>query len=300
MKIGILSRNTSLYSTRRLVQAAKLRGHEAFVIDTTAVSIELGHETSSLQRRYPQIDAIIPRIGTSITEYGLAVVRQFEALGVTTTASSSAIEQSRNKLRSLQLMQQHGLPIPKTAVITHPTILYKAIQSVGGLPVVMKRVYGTQGEGVVLVHDIRAALSALPLLQRGGHPVLIQEFVAEAEGCDLRVIVINGRCVAAMQRSAPPGDFRANLHQGGTAVAITLTPELENLAQKASRIHGIHVAGVDLLLAAQGPLLLEINSSPGLQGIEQVTGVNVSSEIVAFVETAVSPRKKPRHKKRRS
>jgi ribosomal protein S6--L-glutamate ligase len=299
MKIGVLSRNSSLYSTRRLLQAAKLRGHEAFVIDTTAVSIDLGHETSSLQRRYPQIDAIIPRIGTSITEYGLAVVRQFEALGVPTTASSSAIEQSRNKLRSLQLMQQHQLPIPKTAVTTHPATLYKAIQAVGGLPVVMKRIYGTQGEGVVLVHDIRSALAALPILQRGGLPVLVQTFVAEAKGHDLRIIVINGRCVAAMQRSAPPDDFRANLHQGGTAVAVTLTPELEKLAQKASQIHGLHVAGVDLLHAAQGPLLLEINSSPGLQGIEQVTGVNVSSEIVAFVETAVSPRKKQQRKKRR-
>lgn len=298
MKIGILSRNSSLYSTRRLVQAARLRGHEAFVIDTTAVSIDLGHETSSLRRHYPQIDAIIPRIGTSITEYGLAVVRQFEALGIPTTASSAAIEQSRNKLQSLQLMQQHELPIPKTAVITHPGTLYKAIQSVGGLPVVMKQIYGTQGNGVTLVHDIRAALTALSTLQRGGQPVLVQEFIAEAQGQDLRVIVINGRCVAAMQRSAPPDDFRANLHQGGTAVAIQPSSHIKKLAQKASHVHGLHVAGVDLLESGHGPLLLEINSSPGLQGIETVTGVNVSSEIVAYLETAVNKRSQRTAKKR--
>ncbi|MCB0000420.1 MAG: RimK family alpha-L-glutamate ligase [Anaerolineales bacterium] len=298
MKIGILSRNSSLYSTRRLLQAARLRGHEAFVIDTTAVSIDLGHATSSLQNRYPKIDAIIPRIGTSITEYGLAVVRQFEALGIPTTASSAAIEQSRNKLQSLQLMQRHELPIPKTAVVNHPGTLYKAIQAVGGLPVVMKQIYGTQGDGVVLVHDIRSALSALPTLQRGGQPVLVQEFIAEAQGQDLRIIVINGRCIAAMQRSAPPDDFRANLHQGGTAVSIALSSPIKKLAQKASHVHGLQVAGVDLLQSTRGPLLLEINSSPGLQGIETVTGVNVSSEIVAFVETAVGKRSKRTAKKR--
>lgn len=298
MKIGILSRNSTLYSTRRLVQAARLRGHEAFVIDTTAVSIDLGYETSSLRRRYPQIDAIIPRIGTSITEYGLAVVRQFEALGIATTASSIAIEQSRNKLQSLQLMQRYELPIPKTAVITHPGTLYKAIQSVGGLPVVMKQIYGTQGNGVMLVYDIRAALTALSTLQRGGQPVLVQEFIAEAKGQDLRVIVINGRCIAAMQRSAPPDDFRANLHQGGTAVSISLADQIQKLAQKASHVHGLHVAGVDMLQSDRGPLLLEINSSPGLQGIETVTGVNVSNEIVAYLETAVGKRSKRTSKKR--
>lgn len=295
MNIGILSRNSSLYSTRRLLQAAMLRGHEAIVIDTTAVSIDLGHETPSLRQHYPQIEGIIPRIGTSITEYGLAVVRQFEALGIATTASSAAIEQSRNKLQSLQLMQRHDLPIPKTAVVTHPSALYKAIQAVGGLPVVMKRIYGTQGDGVALVHDIRSALRTLAAFQSGEQPVLVQEFIAEAQGQDLRVIVVNGRCIAAMQRSAPPNDFRANLHQGGTAVSIPLSDQIKKLAQKASLVHGLHVAGVDLLQATQGPLLLEINSSPGLEGIETVTGVNVSNEIVAYLETAVAKhKKKPR------
>ncbi|MEM7118069.1 MAG: RimK family alpha-L-glutamate ligase [Chloroflexota bacterium] len=298
MKIGILSRNSHLYSTRRLAQAAKLRGHSTTIVDTTTIPLEMGQVTR-LGQKYAHLDAIIPRIGTSIAGYGIAVVRHFEALNITTTASSEGIHRASDKLLSLQLMNREGLPLPKTAVIHNHTTLPTAIRAVGGLPVVLKRSYGSQGQGVELVHDLKTAVHTFRQLHRAYDQVLIQEFIAEAEGKDLRLIMVNGRCVAAMQRSAPPDDFRANLHQGGTAVSVDPTPAMRDLARKVCQVHNIAVAGVDLVHSKRGPLLLEVNASPGLKGIEQASGVNVAKAIVEYLETAVPPQQKKRKKRKK-
>ncbi len=294
MKIGILSRNRDLYSTRRLVAAAQQQRHRAWVIDTLRVAIEMGtsadmsvrvltHSVLPRLQPLPPLDGVIPRIGSSITPQGLAVVRQFEMQGAVTTATAVAIAASRDKLNSLQQMTKAGLPVPKTAVITQPEGLFAAIEAVGGLPVVLKSAQGTQGQEVVLAHRFVAAAEAMVRLQRLGRPVLVQEYIAEAAGRDLRLIVVGQACVAAMERQAAQGEFRANLHQGGTAVAITPTPHVQHLALAAAQVHGLSVAGVDLLQSARGPLLLEVNSSPGLEGIERVTGADVAGEIVRFL-----------------
>jgi ribosomal protein S6--L-glutamate ligase len=306
MKIGILSRNPHLYSTRRLVEAALLRGHEARVIDTLGVAIEIGvpdlaaagfKVVESMPRRrrtwgmwseatsfLPELNAIIPRIGSSITYYGLTVVRQFEAQGVITTATSQAIAQSRDKLHSLQIMQQAGLPIPKTAVIVKPEALYSAIQAVGPPPVVVKLIQGTQGRGVILARNWQTTAAVLDKLRAYNKQALVQEYIAEAEGQDTRIIVVGNRCVAAMTRIAAAGEFRANLHRGGTAVPAVLDEEMEHLALTAARAHGLNVAGVDLIQSERGPLLLEVNSSPGIEGIETVTGQDVAGAMIEFLE----------------
>jgi ribosomal protein S6--L-glutamate ligase len=324
MKICVLSRNQNLYSTRRLVQAARDRGHDVSVIDTTTVAVEVGVDRrdgastkivkTSRSRpsrgvaipvnaatRLPRIDAIIPRIGASITHYGLAVVRHFEGLGVVTTASSTAIALSRDKLHSLQVMSQAGLPIPRTAVIAVPEALYSAIHAVGGSPVVIKLIQGTQGRGVFLVPNLATAAAVFERLRGAKKQALVQEFVAEADGKDLRVIVVGNRCVAAMRRMAGIGEFRSNLHLGGSAVPVSLDNETEQLAIAAVRSHGLDVAGVDIIHSKRGPLLLEVNSSPGLEGIEGVTKVDLASEIVALLERAVGKKGKqrPSRQKRR-
>lgn len=299
MKIGILSRNPTLYSTRRLARAAWSRGHQVQILDTTTLAVHVGTNGGAppeakvlkpgalgLPRaiQLPQLDAIIPRIGTSVTFYGLAVVRQFEAAGLLTTASSAAIAVSRDKLQSLQLMAQAGLPIPRTAIIARPEALYAAVHAVGGLPVVVKLIRGTQGRGVVLAHQLGTINALVRQAANRNQHVLIQEYVGEAAGRDIRAIVVGDRCVAAMERRAAEGDFRANLHMGGTATPITLNAETADLAVRAARAHQLAVAGVDLLLSERGPLLLEINSSPGLQGIEVATDVDVAAAIIAYLE----------------
>ncbi len=297
MRIGILSRNPALYSTRRLAQAIWARGHQAQIIDTTAIAVHLGAggtppvltanpigpaATSPL----PPLDAIIPRIGTSVTFYGLAVVRQFETAGVFSAASSDAISRSRDKLHSLQVMAQAGLPIPRTAVVARPEALLAAIKAVGGLPAVVKLIRGTQGRGVLLADHIATIAAMLRRAEELNQQAIIQEYISEAAGRDLRVIIVGGRPVAAMERHAPPGDFRANLHQGGSAEPVTLDRATAALAVAAARAHGLAVAGVDLLLSRRGPLLLEVNSSPGLEGIEKTTGVDVAEAIITYIESA--------------
>ncbi len=314
MKIGILSRNRSLYSTRRLVQTGRIRGHDMEIIDTTTVAVEMGfapngnqikvvlqpsHQVSrwgtiSNRVRYIQpLDAIVPRIGTSITEYGLAVVRQLEQQHVVTTAPAEGIAQSRDKLRSLQLLVQHGLPVPKTAVIAQPASLFSAIQSVGGTPVIIKLIQGTQGKGVILARNLATAAAVMSKIQSAKRQALIQEFISESAGKDWRLIIVGDKCVAAMERQAvTQGEFRSNLHLGGTAVRITPDEETVKLAVAATKAHGLHVAGVDILFSNRGPLLLEINSSPGLEGIEQVTGEDVAEHIFNYLEQA--HRQRPR------
>lgn len=305
MRIIILSRNPALYSTQAIVSAGRRRGHRTAVVDTLSVAVEVGLAPASpasprvitttpmgLARtgHVPDAEALVPRIGTSVTFYGLAVVRQFEALGVITTATAEAIAASRDKLHSLQLMSQARLPIPRTAVIAQPAALLAAIQAVGGLPVVIKLIRGTQGKGVVLARNLATALAVLQKVQAAGRQALIQEYIAEAGGRDLRLIVVGDRCVAAMERIAPAGEFRANLHRGGTAVAYTPDKRAAQMAVAAAHAHGLDVAGVDMLLSDRGPLLLEVNSSPGLEGIEGATGVDVAEHIVAFLEQRVAGR----------
>jgi ribosomal protein S6--L-glutamate ligase len=234
----------------------------------------------------PEVDAIIPRIGSSVTFYGLAVVRQFQALGVLTTASAPAIACSRDKLQSLQRMDRAGLPIPKSAVIAQPKALFSALHAVGGLPVVIKLIRGTQGKGVVLAKNLATAAAVLDKVHRAKRQALIQEYVAESHGQDTRIIVVGNRCIAAMERIAADGDFRANLHRGGTARSLIPDPDTSKLAIAAAKQHGLAVAGVDLIQSHRGPLLLEVNSSPGLEGIEGVTGVDIAKEIIVFLERA--------------
>lgn len=289
MKIAILSRNPTLYSTQRLQKAARRRGHYVRVLDTMQVAQLMGHVNARSQRRrgahIPKVDGIIPRIGASITRYGIAVVRTFEAKGVVTTASSEAIAHSRNKLQSWQLMQKAELPLPRTQLVSHPGELTAAIAAVNGLPVVLKVLKGTQGRGVILARTLPVAENILLLLLRHGQKqLLVQEYIEEAEGKDVRLLVVGERCVAAMQRRAPEGDFRANLHRGATAVPFEPDARMEALAIRAANLHEIGVAGVDIIPSERGPLLLEVNSSPGLEGIETTTRIDVAPVIVRYLE----------------
>lgn len=289
MKIAILSRNRTLYSTQRLQKAARRRGHYVRVLDTMQVAQLMGHVNGRSQRRrgvhIPRVDGIIPRIGASITRYGIAVVRTFEAKGVVTTASSEAIAHSRNKLQSWELMQKAELPLPRTQLVSHPGELAAAIAAVSGPPVVLKVLKGTQGRGVILAPTLPIAENILLLLLRHGQKqLLVQEYIEEAEGKDVRLLVVGERCVAAMQRRAPEGDFRANLHRGATAVPFEPDARTEALAIRAANLHEIGVAGVDIISSERGPLLLEVNSSPGLEGIETTTRIDVAPVIVRYLE----------------
>ncbi len=307
MRIGILSRSRALYSTRRLIEAVWSRGHEPVLIDTMSIGVEFGMgegrirlvdvNTAVSHQRYlpksrnvnymPQIDAMIPRIGSSITYYGVAVVRMLAGRGVATTATADGIAQSRDKFQSLQLMARIGLPVPRTVLATTPQAAFAAMQAIGKPPIVVKLIQGTQGQGVFLVPNVATVTAVLSKLRSLNKPALVQEYIAESNGQDTRILVVGDRCVAAMRRSAPNGDFRSNLHLGGTAVSVSLTPKMEQLAVAATKAHGLGVAGVDILQSKRGALLLEINSSPGLEGIEKTTGVNVAMAIVRYLEELV-------------
>jgi ribosomal protein S6--L-glutamate ligase len=304
MRIGILSRNKQLYSTRRLVQASRMRGHYVHIIDTLNVPVLVGRGPSSNRiQPLPDVDAIVPRIGTSITFYGLAVVRQFEAKNIVTTASSRAIARSRDKLHSLQIMGDSGLPIPNTTVVNSPEEIWNAIDIAGGLPVIIKVIRGTQGRGVFLAREMHTVESILHSIRGVKEQMLIQEFIKEAQGTDIRVIVVGNRCVASMQRTAAAGEFRSNLHRGGTASPIKLNQDTRILASRAAQVHGLGVAGVDLIQSKRGPLLLEVNSSPGLEGIERATREDIATEIIRYLEREEKKKmhrnrqKRKRHKK---
>ena len=244
--------------------------------------------SSQAVRYLPPFDAIIPRIGSTITDYGLAVVRQFENRGVFVTASSLGISKSRDKLASLQLMSHLGLPVPKTAVIEREESIGVAMQIVGGPPAIIKLNTGTQGRGVILVKNLATAVAVYKKLRNTHKQILLQEFLPEADGKDTRVIVVGNECIAAMQRIAPQGDFRSNLHLGGTAVKIKPSPEAIKIALDATKAHGLEVAGVDIIHSNRGNLILEVNSSPGLEGIEKASGHNVAKSIIQFIEQKLS------------
>lgn len=286
MKLAILSRKGSLYSTTRLRDAAEERGHDVSVIDFLRCSLGLEGKRGSILFRGEQIkvDAVIPRIGASVTFYGTAVVRQFETMGVYALASASAISTSRDKLCAHQILARAGIGLPVTAFARSVKDTSSVIEMVGGAPLVIKLHEGTQGNGVVLAETKKAAESVIDAFRQLDANILVQEFVKEAGGSDVRCIVVGGRVVAAMVRHAAPGDFRSNLHRGGSAEVAKLTTKERRTAVKAAKALGLNVAGVDLLRSGRGPLVLEVNSSPGLEGIEAVTGVDVAGEIIEFVE----------------
>lgn len=286
MKVGILSRRPNLYSTSRLVETAKERGHQVRVVDFLRCAMGLeGRNGSVLYRGEPlELDAVVPRIGASVTFYGTAVVRQFETMGVYTLAQSAAIQRSRDKLRALQLLAREGIDLPVTAFARSVKDTQSVIDMVGGAPLIIKLVEGTQGSGVVLAETKKAAESVIDAFRQLDANILVQEFIQESKGSDVRCIVVGGRVVASMLRTAGPGEFRSNLHRGGSAEATKLTTKERRTAVKAARALGLPVAGVDLLRSERGPLVLEVNSSPGLEGIEAATGVDVAAEIIEFVE----------------
>jgi len=292
VRIGILSRKRSLYSTRRLREAAEERGHEARVVDFLRCYMQMGREelTVMLGEESLRFDAVIPRIGASVTFYGTAVVRQFEMMGVCTANESQAIARSRDKLRALQLLAREGIDLPRTGFARSPKDSESLIRAVGGAPLVVKLLEGTQGLGVVLVETRQAAKSVIGAFRELDANILVQEFIAEAGGDDLRVLVVGGEVVAAMVRHAAPGEFRSNLHQGGTAEPVELSPAEREAAVRAAESLGLGMAGVDLLRSERGPLVLEVNSSPGLEGIETSTGVDVAGRIVAYLEARCEAR----------
>lgn len=286
MKIGILSRKASLYSTRRLKEAAEEAGHDVRVIDYLRcyMSITSHRPTVLYQGHTLELDAVIPRIGASNTFYGTAVVRQFEMMGVLPTNESQGITRSRDKLRSMQLLARAGIGMPVTGFAHSTKDVEGLIQIVNGPPLVVKLLEGTQGIGVVLAETAKAAESVISAFRQLDANILVQEFIKEAAGTDIRAFVVGDRVVASMLRRGPPGEFRSNLHRGGTAEKVKLTPEERQIAVRSAKVMGLNVAGVDMLRSAHGPLVMEVNSSPGLEGIEKASGIDVAARIVQFVE----------------
>ena len=294
MKIAILSRNKKLYSTRRLVEACEQRGHEVRVIDTLRCYMNITSEKPELHYRGENLldfDAVIPRIGASVTFYGTAVLRQFEMMGVFPVSESVAISRSRDKLRSLQLLSRDGVGMPKTGFANSPDDVQDLITMVGGAPLVIKLLEGTQGIGVVLAETKKAAESVIEAFMGLKANILVQEFIKEAGGADIRCFVIDGKVVAAMMRQGAEGEFRSNLHRGGSATLVKLTPKERATAVKAAKVMGLNVAGVDILRSERGPLVMEVNSSPGLEGIEAATGKDVAGMIIEFIEKHAKPHK---------
>ena len=291
LRIAILSRGPKLYSTCRLKEAAEARGHEARVLNTLSCSIEVAHGSPRLYYKnnvLSSYDAVIPRIGASITFFGTAVVRQFEQMGVFCVNPSHAISVSRDKLRALQVLSRHQVGIPTTLFVRHVSEIIPGIERMGGPPVVVKLLEGTQGIGVILADSTKVAEAIIETLAGPAKmSVLLQQFVVESKGRDIRAFVVGGRVVAAMRRTASGGEFRSNIHRGGSAEVVELDDEYKRVAVHAAQVMGLRVAGVDLLEGKDGPVLMEVNSSPGLEGIETATGVDVAGEIITLIEEEV-------------
>lgn len=290
MKIALLTREPKNYSSTRLRAAAEKRGHKIVGLNVMKMGIHLDTEGPSIDYRGKDLssyDAVIPRIGSSVTFYGTAVVRQFEQMGTFTLNGSHAITMSRDKLRSLQVLSRYKLGMPATAFVRDRKGILGAIERVGGAPVVIKLLEGTQGIGVILAETTKVAEAIIETLQSTSQQVIIQKFVAESKGKDLRAFVIGDRVVAAMRRSAVGTEFRSNVHRGGTTEAVKLSPEFEATAVRAAHILGLRVAGVDMLEGADGPQIMEVNSSPGLEGIEKATGLDIAGEIIKHLEDQV-------------
>ena len=294
MKIAILSRNASLYSTRRLKEASLARGHEASVVDYLRCYMNItSHKPSVIYQEKPLIgvDAVIPRIGASHTFYGTAVVRQFEMMGVFPGNESQGISRSRDKLRCLQLLSRDGIGLPVTAFAHSTKDVAGVINTVGGAPLVVKLLEGTQGIGVVLCETKKAAESVIEAFRGLEANILAQEFIKEAGGMDIRCFVVGGKVIAAMKRQGAEGEFRSNIHRGGSAEKIKITPEERSTAVRAAKAMGLNISGVDILRSNHGPVVMEVNSSPGLEGIETSTGIDVADKIIEFLEKNAKPGK---------
>ena len=287
MKIAMLARNPSLYSHKRLVDEAEKRGHVINVFDTLKCYMNITSHRPELRyagERLTGYDAVIPRIGASVTFYGMAVLRQFEMMGVYPLNESVSIGRSRDKLRSMQLLARDGLGLPVTAFAHDTKMTEEVIKIAGGAPVVIKLLEGTQGVGVVLGETPKAAQSMIEAFRGAKVNILVQEFIKEAGSTDIRILVIGGKVIAAMQRVGAEGEFRSNLHRGGRAEPIKITAEERSTAVRAAKSMGLNVCGVDILRSNHGPVIMEVNSSPGLEGIEEATKINVAGKIIEFIE----------------
>ena len=299
MRIAILSRNKELYSTRRLVEAAQERGHEVRVFDHTKLYMVNESGEAGLyygNEKVEGYDAVIPRIGASVTFYGAAIIRQFEVQKIFSTVKSVALTRSRDKLRSLQIMSREELGIPKTAFAKHPKDIPHLIRTVGGAPLIIKVLEGTQGLGVVLAETQKAAKSVIEAFMGMNTNILVQEFIKEAGGADIRAFVVDGKVVGAMKRQGKEGEFRSNLHRGGTSSMIKLKRSETAAAVKAAKAMGLSIAGVDMLQSERGPLILEVNSSPGLEGIEKSTKIDIASKIIEYCERSAGVKGKLKDK----
>lgn len=287
MRIALLSRNKNLYSTRRLIEAAEARGHDVQILDVLRCYMNVTSHNPSIHYRGEELehfDAVIPRIGASVTFYGTAVLRQFEMMGTYPLNESVAISRSRDKLRSLQLLSRKGIGMPITGFANKPDDIKDLIAMVGGAPLVIKLLEGTQGIGVVLAETRKAAESVLESFMGLRASVLVQEYIKEAGGSDIRCFVVGNKVVAAMKRQAKDGEFRSNIHRGGSASLIRITPEERSTAVRSAKTMGLNVCGVDILRSNHGPVVMEVNSSPGLEGIEAATGKDVAAMVIDFLE----------------
>jgi ribosomal protein S6--L-glutamate ligase len=292
MRLAMLARNSKLYTHRRLVEAAETRGHTLDVINTLRVHVNITSNKPELRyggKALPRYDAVIPRIGASVTHFGLAVLRQFEMQGVYPLNESVAIGRARDKLRALQLLARAGIGLPVTAFAHGPRAAGEVVREAGGAPVVIKLVEGTQGLGVILAETEASAKSTIEAFSAANVNILVQEFIHEAEGSDVRAFVVGGRVVAAMKRIGLSGEFRSNLHRGGSAEAVEITFEERLTAVRAAAVLGLNVCGVDMLQSKRGPLVVEVNASPGIEGVEKASGIDVASEIIRFLEMSARP-----------
>ncbi len=294
MKLAMMAVNPNLYSHKRLVEAAEARGHTLEIFNTLRLVINIASHRPTIYldgKQLPKFDAVIPRIGASITFYGLAVLRQFEMMGVFPLNESVAIGRSRDKLRSMQLLARRGIGLPVTVFANDAKRAAEVVEMAGGAPVVIKLLEGTQGIGVVLAETEKSATSVIEAFRGAKVNILIQEFIKEAGGTDIRCLVIDGKVVAAMKRQGAKGEFRSNLHRGGSASLIKITSQERAAAVAAAKAMGLNVCGVDMLRANHGPVIMEVNSSPGLEGIEKATGLDIAGKIIEFLEKAAKPGK---------
>ncbi len=292
MKIAMLSRNPELYSHKRLKEAAEERGHELHIINTLRCYMNIASRRPEIYYNGEKLtgyDAVIPRIGASVTFYGMAVLRQFEMMGVFPLNESVAIGRSRDKLRSMQLLARDGIGLPVTTFAHDPKQTDEVLDLAGGAPIVIKLLEGTQGIGVVLADTNRSAKSVVEAFRGAGVNILLQEFIKEAGGTDIRAIVVGGRVIAAMKRTGAEGEFRSNLHRGGSAALVKLSPEERSTAARAAKTMGLNVCGVDMLRAPHGPVVMEVNSSPGLEGVEKATGLDIAGKIIEYIEKHAKP-----------
>lgn len=292
MKLAMMARNPDLYSHKRLKEAAEARGHELNIINTLRCYMNIVAHRPEVYyngEKLPKYDAVIPRIGASVTFYGLAVLRQFEMMGVYPLNESVAIGRSRDKLRSMQLLSRDGIGLPVTTFAHDPKQTEEVLKLAGGAPLVVKLLEGTQGIGVVLADTNRSAKSVIEAFRGAKVNILVQEFIKEAGGTDIRALVVGGKVIAAMKRTGAADDFRSNLHRGGSAETIKITPEERSTAIRSAKTMGLNVCGVDMLRANHGPVVMEVNSSPGLEGVEKATGIDVAGKIIEFLETHAKP-----------